>query len=62
MTKSTKAHIEANIRYAKKAYKRVPLDLQNDFYEELKTASENVGESVNGYIKKAIIARMKKGK
>lgn len=44
--------------YAKKKYKRIPLDVTLPMYEELKTAAENAGESVNGYIKKAINDRM----
>lgn len=44
--------------YRKKNYKRVPLDLTLEKYNEVKTASENVGESVNGYIKNAIDARL----
>jgi len=47
-----------NMRYAEKNYKRVPLDLQLKKYEELKKTAEAAGETVNGYIKKAIELRM----
>lgn len=44
--------------YKKNNYKRVPLDLKMDKYEELKEHSQKVGETVNGYIKKSIEMRM----
>ena len=37
-----------NIEYAKKNYKRIPLDVQRSKYDEISQAAENVGESVNG--------------
>lgn len=49
-----------NIEYAKKALKRIPLDVQKEKYEEIKAAAEAAGESVNGYIKKAIDERMER--
>ena len=50
-----------NIEYAKKNYKRIPLDVQRSKYDEISQAAENVGESVNGYIKKAIDTRLESG-
>lgn len=47
-----------NIEYAKKNLKRIPLDVTKEKYQEIKRASEKAGESVNGYIKKAIDNRM----
>ena len=47
-----------NIEYAKKKLKRIPLDVSKEKYAEIKAASEKAGESVNGYIKKAIDMRM----
>lgn len=49
-----------DIQYAKQKLKRIPLDVQKEKYEEIKTAAKNVGESVNGYIKKAIDERMER--
>ena len=46
--------------YAKKNLKRIPLDVQKEKYEEIKAAAEASGESVNGYIKKAIDERMER--
>ena len=50
-----------NIEYAKKNYKLIPLDVQRSKYDEISQAAENVGESVNGYIKKAIDTRLESG-
>lgn len=44
--------------YAKNNYKRVPLDLPISKYEEIKKCSEKLGETVNGFIKKAIDDRL----
>ena len=50
------------MEYAKTRLKRIPLDVQIDKYDEIKRASEEAGETVNGYIKKAIDNRLKSGK
>ena len=44
--------------YAKQNYKRIPLDVTLSKYEEIKNASEEAGETVNGYIKKAVDTRL----
>lgn len=46
--------------YTKKNLKRIPLNVHKDKYEEIKAAAEASGESVNGYIKKAIDERMER--
>lgn len=46
------------LNYAKKKYKRIPLDLPLEKYEELKSICEQNQESINGFIKKAIDARI----
>ncbi len=51
---------QSRYNYAKKALKRIPLDVQKDKYEEIKAAANNAGEPVNGYIKKAIDERMER--
>ena len=56
----TDAQKQSRYDYAKKNLKRIPLDVQKEKYEEIKAASEKVGESVNGYIKKAIDERMER--
>lgn len=47
-----------SIEYAKARLKRVPLDLPLAKYQELADAAAAAGESINGYIKKAIEQRM----
>ena len=54
----TDAQKQARHTYAKKSLKRIPLDVQKEKYDEIKGAAEAAGESVNGYIKKAIDERM----
>jgi len=53
---------KAHYKYEKANIKRIPLDVQKDHYERIKAAADNVGESVNGYIKTAIERRMDSGK
>lgn len=50
---------ESMYNYAKTKLKRIPLDVQKEKYEEIKAAATAAGESVNGYIKKAVDQRMK---
>ena len=49
-----------DLEYAKKKLKRSPLDVQKEKYDEIKAAATAAGESVNGYIKKAIDDRMER--
>ena len=49
---------ESMYNYAKVNLKRIPLDVQKEKYEEIKAAATAAGESVNGYIKKAVDQRM----
>ena len=56
----TEAQKRANTKYREKSIKRIPLDVQKEKYEEIKAAAEKAGESVNGYIKKAIDDRMER--
>ena len=57
---NSESKTEYNIKYAKAKLKRIPLDVQKEKYEEIKSAAERSGESVNGYIKKAIDERMER--
>lgn len=56
----TDAQKQARYNYAKKSLKRIPLDVRKEKYEEIRTAANNAGESVNGYIKKAIDERIER--
>lgn len=49
-------------KYHKENIKRVPLNVSLEKYEEIKEAATSLGESVNGYIKKAIDDRIASGK
>ena len=49
-----------DIQYAKDKLKRIPLDVQKNKYEEIKVSASAAGESINGYIKKAIDQRMER--
>lgn len=52
------AKAKYDMNYAKAKLKRIPLDVQKEKYEEIKAAAQAAGESVNGYIKKAVDRRM----
>lgn len=54
----SKQRKESMYKYAKENLKRIPLDVQKEKYEEIKSHAEIKKESVNGYIKKAIDMRM----
>lgn len=45
--------------YQKSKLKRIPLDVPKEKYGEIASAASVAGESVNGYIKKAIDKRLK---
>ena len=46
--------------YQKAKLKRIPLDVPKEKYEKIKTVAQKTGESVNGYIKKAVDERMQR--
>ena len=56
----TEQRKESMYKYAKENLKRIPLDVQKEKYDEIKTAAEAAGETVNGYIKTAINQRMER--
>lgn len=56
----TEKRKESMYEYARKNIKRVPLDVQKEQYERIKAAADATGESVNGYIKRAIDERMER--
>lgn len=51
-----------DIEYAKRSLKRIPLDVQKDRYEQIKEHAESKGETVNGFIKRAISETMVRDK
>lgn len=56
----TEASKKADMKYKKAHIKRIPLDVQREKYDEIKSAADRAGETVNGYIKKAIEERMQR--
>lgn len=56
----SEAQKRANMKYREKAIKRIPLDVQKQKSEEIKSAATQAGETVNGYIKRAIDERMER--
>jgi hypothetical protein len=42
------------VGYKKEKIKRIPLDVKPEFYDAIKRAADKNGESVNGFIKRAI--------
>lgn len=49
-----------DLQYAKDKLKRIPLDVRKEEYTNIKDHAIKQGESVNGYIKKAISQRIEK--
>ena len=49
-----------NVEYKKTSLKRVPLDIQISEYNDIKRHAENHGETVNGFIKRAIRETMQR--
>lgn len=49
-----------DMQYARDKIKRIPLDVQKDYFtERLKPAADKAGEPVNTYIKNAIECRIR---
>lgn len=49
-----------DLEYAKTHLKRIPLDVRLDKYNEIKAHAGNQGESLNGFVKRAINETMKR--
>lgn len=59
---TTEAQKKAHYKYAKRNLKRIPLDVQQDYYNDyLKPAADAVSEPINTYIKKAVQQRIDRG-
>ena len=55
-----KTRAEITMDYAKSKLKRIPLDVQLEHYVAIKTHAGTMGESVNGFIKRAINETMER--
>ena len=51
---------ERTMKYARENIKRVPLDMQKADYERIKAHAAAQGETVNGFIKRAIDEAMER--
>lgn len=51
-----------NLKYAREKYKRIPLDVSLQFYEEIKTAADLENKPVNRFIKDCIEDHIKSKK
>lgn len=59
MAIDNKKKYQRELRYKTKSIRRVPLDMQKVYYDHiLLPAAQEAGETVNGYIKKAINMRL----
>lgn len=57
----TEAAKRASVKYRKSHIRRIGLDVQNEYFETvLKPAVDKTGETVNGFIKKAIQQRIER--
>lgn len=60
--KTSKAQQKAVHKYVKNNYDRLELTVPKGGREKIKAAADAVGESVNGYIRKAVDLRIESGK
>jgi hypothetical protein len=51
---------EYNQKYAKERLKRIPLDVQRTWYTDILAHAKGSGETVNGFIKRAIRETMER--
>lgn len=58
----TEKQKQQRIDYAKQNLKRIPLDVQKEKYDEIKSHAEMCGETVNGFVKRAIAEAMARDK
>lgn len=56
----SEARKKATAKYKDQHYKRVPLDVPIEFFEMLKAEAAARGESVNGFIKRAVTERVER--
>ena len=60
---STESQKKASVKWQAANMKRVPLDVRKEYYTDiLKPAADRAGETVGGYIKKAIEQRIEREK
>jgi len=57
---STDAQKRASAKYTKTHMRRIPLDVKHAEYDRIKAAADAAGESVRGFILKAVFDRIDK--
>ena len=57
----SEAQKRATIKYQREKLKRIPLDVRKEMYSIWKQAADEAGESLNGFIKEAVRARVELG-
>ena len=65
MPKMTQAKIDANARYNKKTYERIPFDVRRDSEisgETIRAHAAMMGESLNSFLKRAVTEAMERDK
>lgn len=59
--KTSEAQKRATIKYARENLKRVPFDVQKEYYDSvLKPHADSMGMTVNGFIKQAIAEKIER--
>ena len=56
----TEAGYKAAKKYREQNIKRIPLDIQKSDYDTIKAHAESCGETVNGFIKRALRETMQR--
>ena len=56
--KNSDARIRANNRYNEKAYDRINIAIPKGHKATIQAAAEQEGESINGYVNKAVLNRL----
>ena len=59
-TKTTKAQQKAVQKYVKNNYDKILVTVPKGFRDNIKTHADDMGETVNGFIKRAITEQMQR--
>lgn len=59
MAKTTKAQARATKKYQSRVYAQVCYKIRKDFKAELERHAQATGESINGFITRAVVNQMK---
>lgn len=59
---ATEAQKRATAKYKREKLKRIPFEVSKEKYDEIKSFTDSKGETVNGFIKRAIDETMQREK